>query len=406
MSSCSRISRAIRWPVAPRPRTSTTSRSRVVGEDARRGRRSARRARRGRASRGSARAARRARRPSRRAAPRRGRPPGGGSASSDAVSSAFGLVDSTRVTARSTIRSSIRSLALAEVEDRRLGDRADDLVGRGEDDVGAALERRGRQRRGEVQVRAPGLVDDQRHVARVRDLGERGDVGDGAEVGRRDDDRRDRVGLRVERRRRATPASGSGRSRARGRARGRRTRGRRPERTSPSMIDEWTLRWTTTRSPRWASARQIAWLPPEPPLTRNQLRRAPQASAASRCASWNGVVGGIGADVDALDPGRDVEPQRRSPIASRSAGSAPGPALVAGDVEAARVAIGVGDQRVEVGSRVLVHARHVSPTATVREIAPPPPRPGSAPGPCYLLRGPRGRPPPKYAAAIRPPEQQ
>ena len=78
--------------------------------------------------------------------------------------------------------------------------------------------------------------------------------------------------------------------------------GRSPERTSPSMIEEWTLRWTTT-GPRsggpvrsfpvaWASVMQIAWLPPEAPFSRNQLRFAPQASAASRWARWNGVGSG------------------------------------------------------------------------------------------------------------------
>ncbi len=68
------------------------------------------------------------------------------------------------------------------------------------------------------------------------------------------------------------------------------------------MIEEWTFLWTTT-GPRWggpvfsspvawASVMQIAWLPPDAPLSRNQLRRAPQASAARRCARWNGVGSG------------------------------------------------------------------------------------------------------------------
>ncbi len=48
---------------------------------------------------------------------------------------------------------------------------------------------------GEGEVRAPGLVDDQRHVVRVGDLGQRGDVGDGAEVGGGDDEGGDRVGV-------------------------------------------------------------------------------------------------------------------------------------------------------------------------------------------------------------------
>jgi hypothetical protein len=68
--------------------------------------------------------------------------------------------------------------------------------------------------------------------------------------------------------------------------------GRIPLRTSPSITEEWTLRCTTTRSPMWASAIEVAWLPCEAPLTRNQERRAPQASAASSCACWNGVGSG------------------------------------------------------------------------------------------------------------------
>ncbi len=67
-----------------------------------------------------------------------------------------------------------------------------------------------------------------------------------------------------------------------------------PESTRPSMMEEWTLRWTTTVprsggparvwSAAWAKVMQIAWLPPEAPFSRNQLRFAPQASAASCCA--------------------------------------------------------------------------------------------------------------------------
>ena len=68
--------------------------------------------------------------------------------------------------------------------------------------------------------------------------------------------------------------------------------GRIPFSTSPSMIDEWTLRCTTIWSPMWASAIEVAWLPCEAPLIRNQLRFAPQASAARSWACWNGVGSG------------------------------------------------------------------------------------------------------------------
>ena len=257
-------------------------------------------------------------------------------ASSEAVSSAFGLVDSTRVTARSRIALVDAIAAVAEVEDRRLGDRADDLVGRGEDDVGAALERAAGQRRGEAQVRAPGLVDDQRHAARVGDLGEPGDVGDGAEVGRAR-----RSSPRPRRAPRRAPASSASGVRqwaipSSGSSSGATNRGRRPERTSPSMIEEWTLRWTTTRSPtvgerqadRVVAARAAVDQEPAPP-------RAP-GLGGEPLGELERRLGRIGADVDALDPGRDVEPQRRfaERLAQRRVGARP--ALVAGDVEAAR----------------------------------------------------------------------
>ncbi len=128
-------------------------------------------------------------------------------------------------------------------------------------------------------------------------------------------------------------------------------RGRRPESTSPSMIEEWTLRCTTTRSPTWARAMQTRVV-----AARGAVDQEP---AALRAPGLGGEplgelerrLGRVGADVDALDPGRDVEPQRRlaERLAQRRVGARP--ALVAGDVEAARVAVGVGDERVEVGRR-------------------------------------------------------
>ena len=123
------------------------------------------------------------------------------------------------------------------------------------------------------------------------------------------------------------------------------------------MVEEWTLRCTTTRSPRWARARQIAWLPPEPPLTRNQLRRAPQASAASRCASCERRLRGSGpTSMPSMPAGRSSW-SSRSPNTSRSGRVGARAALVAGHVKPAGVAIGVRDHRVEVRGRVLLHGR-------------------------------------------------
>ena len=110
---------------------------------------------------------------------------------------------------------------VAQVDHRRLGEAPDDLVGRGDDEVRACLERGLGKLVREGDVRAPRFVDDEGQVARVADLDERGNVGARAEVGRRDDQRRR---PRRERRRappRARRASGSGRLPARGRSRGR-----------------------------------------------------------------------------------------------------------------------------------------------------------------------------------------
>ena len=83
--------------------------------------------------------------------------------------------------------------APAEVEDRGLGEAAEQLVHRGEDEVGIALQRARRQKRREAQMRAPSLVHDQRQVSVVADLSQPGDVGDRAEVGGRHGQRRDGI---------------------------------------------------------------------------------------------------------------------------------------------------------------------------------------------------------------------
>ena len=112
-----------------------------------------------------------------------------------------------------------------EVEHRRLGEAADDLVGGGDHQVGAARDRVGRQVGVEAQMRSPGLVDDQGQVPGMGNLGE---------AARRRRRPRSRWGRPRPRRprpawRRGPPpaprASCSVRHRGRGRARGRRRRG-------------------------------------------------------------------------------------------------------------------------------------------------------------------------------------
>ncbi len=94
------------------------------------------------------------------------------------------------------------------------------------------------------------------------------------------------------------------------------------------MIEEWTLRWTTTRLPEWASARQVVWLPCEAPFIRNQVRCAPQASAASSWACWKGVGSGP-MSTPSVTEGMSLR-SPVSPTSSRIAGSAPAPPLCPG----------------------------------------------------------------------------
>ena len=90
------------------------------------------------------------------------------------------------------------------------------------------------------------------------------------------------------------------------------------------MTEEWTLRWTTTRLPPWASARQTVWLPCEAPLIRNQVRRAP-GLGGEQLRLLEGRR--FGADVDpSVTEGMSLR-SPASPTSSRIAGSAPGPPL-------------------------------------------------------------------------------
>ena len=71
---------------------------------------------------------------------------------------------------------------LAEVEHRGLGERARELVGARDHDVGAEPGRRLGQLGVEAEVGAPGAVDDECGIVRVGDLRERPHIGGGAEV--------------------------------------------------------------------------------------------------------------------------------------------------------------------------------------------------------------------------------
>ena len=218
--------------------------------------------------------------------------------------------------------------AMPEVEHRRLGEAPDDLVRARDHEVRAGRQCMLGELLVEGEVRAPGLVDDQRDPAGVGDGRERCDVGDRPEVGRGDDPRADGPGGGGERALERLRGAGSARSRAPGRSPARRTSGRSPERISASIVLECALRCTTTSPPRCASASPAARLPCEAPLIRNQARLAPHASAASRWACSNGV-GSAPTSMPWVSAGMS-RLRARSPIASSSSGSAPGPPLCPG----------------------------------------------------------------------------
>ena len=100
-------------------------------------------------------------------------------------------------------------------------------------------------------------------------------------------------------------------------------------------------------------ARQAATLPCDAPLVRNQVRRAPQASAASRRAtSYGGAAAPTPASMPSIRVGTSsasaAAAQRRAqPAVRREA------ALVAGHHRAARMARGEGDQRLEIRRQAL-----------------------------------------------------
>ena len=136
--------------------------------------------------------------------------------------------------------------------------------------------------------------------------------------------------------------------------------GRMPDSTSASIVLEWPLRWSTTRIAAVGereSGGEVALrgaVDQEPrPL------RAPNASAARRCARSNGV--GVGPmSMPQVSAGMSWASAAR-PITSTQARVRAGPALVAGDVQPGREARGVVADRVEVGRVLLAGERSSHP---------------------------------------------
>ena len=271
-------------------------------------------------------------------------------ASSEAISSEDGDV-AAHEPDRAGDRVGVDAAGRRDVEHRRLRERADDLVRRGQHGVGALLERRRRQVGVEAEVRAPRLVDHQRHARGVGDLGAARDVGGHPVVGRRDDP---------------------------GRARLRRGGQRRLERGRRHAVRHAELLAVLGRDVARPPARQHEAVDHRRVrVALHDQRRAERGEReAERVVALAGAVGqeprarravGLGGEllgalerrrlrpeVDAVDVLRDVEHQRV--LADR--GDQPGvrarAGLVAGDVEARGAAEAVGHDGVEVGRGRLV----------------------------------------------------
>ena len=271
-------------------------------------------------------------------------------ASSEAISSEDGDVVRTSRTARRD-GVGVDAAGRRDVEHRRLRERADDLVRRGQHGVGALLERRRRQVGVEAEVRAPRLVDHQRHAGGVGDLGAARDVGRHPVVGRRDDPRRARLRRggqrRLERGRRDAVRHAEllpvlGRDVAR------------PPAGEHEAVDHRRVRVALDHQRR-AQRREreaervvaLAGAVGEEPRARGAVRLGGELLGALERRR-------LRPEVDAVDVLRDVEHQRVLADRRHQPGVGARAGLVAGDVEARRAAEAVGHDRVEVGRGRLV----------------------------------------------------
>ena len=239
-----------------------------------------------------------------------------------------------------------------DVEHRRLRERADDLVRRGQHGVGALLERGRRQVGVEAEVRAPRLVDHQRHARGVRDLGAAGDVGGHPVVGRRDDP----GGARVRRRRPATACERLRRDAVRhaqllavlGRDVARAAAGEHEpvdhRRVRVALHDQRRAERGEREAERVVA---LAGAVGEEPRARRAVRLGRELLGALERRR-------LRPEVDPVDVLRDVEHQRVLADRRAQPGVGARARLVAGHVEARGAAEAVGHHRVEVGRGRLV----------------------------------------------------
>ena len=198
---------------------------------------------------------------------------------------------------------------MPEVEHRRLGEAADDLVGARDDEVRAEARARARAGpRGTARCAPHASSTTSGTPCACATSASAGHVRDRAEVGRRHDRRaRPRPGL-ARARGRAPRGSCSARCRAPGRSPAPRTSAAAPTRRARRSCSSARCAATTTLRRGGRASSSATWLPCEAPLIRNQVRCAPQASAASCWASLERRR--LRAHVDALGERRDVERQR------------------------------------------------------------------------------------------------
>ena len=227
--------------------------------------------------------------------------------------------------------------ACAQVDHGRLGQRADDLVGARDDEVGAQRQRVRGQILVEGQVRAPRLVDHERNAVGVGHLGQAGHVGHRAEVGGRDGGGPHRVGRIGQRPVERLGRQAVGDAAARGRPRGRRSSAsaRRGCSRRPCSSARCAARPRGRRRGRARAARRGCPGRRRCPGTRCARRPRPRPPAAWAC--WNGVGLGRPMSMPQVSAGMSSA-SAFSPMASRSSGSAAGAALVAGHVQALGVA--------------------------------------------------------------------
>ncbi len=243
--------------------------------------------------------------------------------------------------------------AVAEMQHRRLREAADDLVRAGDDQVGAQRQRVRGQILMEGHVRAPRLIDDQRDVVGMRDRRQRAHVRDGAEVGGRDDPRAHRR---------------------------RRPRQRGVERLGEQAVRDAQLRIDLRRDERRAHARQdqrvdgarvgvslhhhlVAVMGERETGREVALRRAvDQKPGPPRPPRLGGQPLGLlkrrrlWPDVDAVCQRGNVQAQRTLADRLAQLRVRAEPALVARNVQARGVAVGVCAQRVEVRRPLLLCA--------------------------------------------------